>query len=681
MRVLICGGGGYLGTLVTGEMAGRGQDTVVLDRFCFLEQRIFAELFRNRKGCVTPIQGDIRRLQAVPEALREVERIVHLIMPGSEDLAVLGEETLRDICVESTRELAAMASRAGIRRFILVTDDPGYAEKSVDALHREAEHVILSFADTGMEPVIIRCGPLFGVSPRMRFDLPLQRQIVGLLEEGTSFERLLAVVRESNGISVGYAAACIANSALDKTEAGGIWVLGFAGMEASAATCRALPEPPETVTRSAIDALADGLRAGQWDQEATHCYNRRVWAQLRTVAARDGGEPAAPRFIPLARPCVGEEEEQAVIEAIRSGWMTSGPHVHAFERLFCETLGARGAAALISCTAAIHTCLVHAGVRAGDSVATTPITWASTGNTLWQMGVRPWFVDIEPGTLNMNPDLLEEALGAGVRAVIPVHMAGHPCRMHEIRALAERYGVPVIEDAAHALGASYNGVPIGARGTYVCFSFYAIKNITTMEGGMITTDRPETAGELKKITANGMSATAWDRYGRSAVPGPAVVTGPGFKYAMGNVAAAMGICQLRKLDGFLRRRREVAERYLSRLADVEEIILPREEPYARSAWHLFIIRLRLNRLMVDRDQFCDDLRHENIGTGIHFYGMHLHPWFRAQFGDWEERLPEATAASRDVISLPLWPGITDQQVDAVIEAIRKVAAARRRIRG
>lgn len=680
MRVLICGGGGFLGTRVTGETAGRGHETVVLDRFCFLDASSFGDLYRGLPGRVIPVRGDIRRLQAVPEALREVERIVHLILPGPEDLAGLGEETLRDVCVDATRELATAAARAGVRRFVLVTDAPGHTEEPVNRLHREAEQVLLAFADTGMEPVFIRCGPLFGVSPRMRFDLPVHRQLKELLDQGASADDLWRAAVGSGGIPVGYAAARIAELGLDQAEAGGVWTLGRAGTDSAEAESRAVPEPSETTVRQALELLVAGLRSGRWDPDAAVGHNRRIWAQLRAAAALEGGEPAAPRFIPLARPCVGEAEEQAVLEAIRSGWMTSGPHVPAFERQFCETVGARGAAALISCTAAIHTCLVHAGVRAGDSVATTPITWASTGNTLWQMGVRPWFVDIEPGTLNMNPDLLEEALRAGVRAVIPVHMAGHPCRLEAIRALADRYGVPVIEDAAHALGASYNGMPIGARGTYVCFSFYAIKNITTMEGGMITTDRPETAAELKQITANGMSATAWDRYGRSAVPGPAVVTGPGFKYAMGNVAAAMGLCQLRRLEGFQRRRREAAGRYLSRLAGVEEIILPREEPYARSAWHLFIIRLRLDRLTVDRDQFCDDLRHENIGTGIHFYGMHLHPWFREQFGDWTDRLPEATAASQEVISLPLWPGITDQQVDSVAEAVRKVVAARRRIK-
>ncbi|HOV60875.1 MAG TPA: aminotransferase class I/II-fold pyridoxal phosphate-dependent enzyme [Candidatus Hydrogenedentes bacterium] len=681
MRVLITGGGGFLGSLVTEQVARRGHDAVVLDRFCFLDPDTFSGLLSRSRGSVLPVRGDVRRLQAVPEATREVDRVIHLVMPGPEDLEALGEETLRDLCVETTRELAAAASRAGARRFVLVTDSPESANPVVDALHREAETAVLSFADTGMMPVIIRSGPLFGVSHRMRFDLPMHRLARQSLEENTPVKTLLRAILEAGGMPVGHVAAHVTDAALDETEEAGTGVSSANGAGDSDTKTLYPPKPSETDMRAALEALVEGLRTGRWNPDAAAHHNRRVWERLRAVAARDGGEPVAPRFIPLARPCVGAEEEQAVVEAIRSGWMTSGPHVPAFERLFSETVGARGAVALVSCTAAIHACLVHAGVKAGDMVATSPITWASTGNTLWQMGVKPWFVDIEPDTLNLNPDLLEEALRAGVRAVIPVHMAGHPCRMEEIRALADRHGVPVIEDAAHALGASYHGDPIGTRGSYVCFSFYAIKNITTMEGGMITTDRPETAAELKHIAANGMSATAWDRYGRSAVPGPAVVTGPGFKYAMGNVSAAMGICQLRKLERFQRRRREVAARYLEKLADVEEIVLPREKPYARSAWHLFIIRLRLDRLTVDRDQFCDDLRHENIGTGIHFYGMHLHPWFREQFGDWTDRLPEATAASREVISLPLWPGITDEQVDAVAAAIRKVVTARHKKRG
>lgn len=683
MRILISGGAGFLGSLVTEQVAGAGHEAVVLDRFCLLAPEKFESMYAPLKGNVRAIQGDIRRLQSVSDALNGIDRIIHLAMLGTEDFSELGEDTVWDVNVEATRELAVVASRSGVSRFVLVTDAPGHGEKPLEMSHRKAEESVRALADTGMEVLIFQCGPLFGVSRRMRFDLPAHRYVLEALAKGSGPDEMAAEIAKMGILPVSFVAEAIADTAISADNSSG-----------NLTTPRQLqPDkdlPPSEISLASLSnhrilqtlqELTAELTRNRWRPDDPAYHNRLMWKQLRGVAAREGGEPVAPRFIPLARPCLDETEEQAVLETIRSGWMTSGPHISAFERQFSETVRSQGAVALISCTAAIHASLVHAGIKPGDTVATTPITWASTGNTLYQMGVKPWFVDIEPHTLNLDPVRLEEALKAGAKAVIPVHMAGHPCRIGEIRALADRYGVPVIEDAAHALGAFYKGVPIGAQGTYVCFSFYAIKNITTIEGGMIATDRQEVAAELKKMAANGMSATAWDRYGRSAVPGPAVVTGPGFKYAMGNVSAAMGVCQLKKLAQFQQKRREVASRYLEKLSGVDEIILPREEPYARSAWHLFIIRLRLDRLQVGRDQFCDDLRHENVGTGIHFYGMHLHPWFREQFGDWRDRLPEATAASEEVLSLPLWPGITDRQVEAVVDAIKKVAAYRRRIKG
>jgi dTDP-4-amino-4,6-dideoxygalactose transaminase len=366
-----------------------------------------------------------------------------------------------------------------------------------------------------------------------------------------------------------------------------------------------------------------------------------------------------------------------VLDALRSGWLTSGPQVQAFERLFADTVHAPHAIGVVNCTAALHLSLVQLGVGAGDEVISPPITWASTGNTILNMGAKVRFVDVEPDTLNMNPDLLEAAINDRTRAIIPVHMSGHPCDMDRINEIARRHGVPVIEDAAHALGASYKGVPVGAGEAHTCFSFYAIKNITTMEGGMITVRNEEDAARLRLLTANGMTATAWDRYGRSAVPTPAQVVTPGYKYALGNVAASMGVAQLRKFAAFKAARCRLAGMYRSALADVGEIALPVEREWAEHAWHLFIVRLKLEKLTRSRDEIAHDLRRENVGTGVHFYGLHLHPYYRETLGMRPEDLPEATRASEEILSLPLHPQITDRNLNEVIFALKKVLTHRR----
>ena len=255
---------------------------------------------------------------------------------------------------------------------------------------------------------------------------------------------------------------------------------------------------------------------------------------------------------------------------------------------------------------------------------------------------------------------------------MPVHMAGHPCRLDEITAIANKHGLPVIEDAAHALGAAYKGVSIGNYSPYACFSFYAIKNITTMEGGMVAVREEEAERAIRLLAANGMAATAWDRYSRSAVAGPQEVVQPGFKYTMSNVSAAMGVEQLRKFPAFKAARERLAGLYQTLLADIEEIVLPEAAPEIDHAWHLFIIRMKQAQLVKSRDEIAHALRRENIGTGIHFYGLHLHQYYRETLGLRPEDLPEATRVSRDVLSLPLHPQMTEKDVQDTARALKKV---------
>jgi dTDP-4-amino-4,6-dideoxygalactose transaminase len=288
------------------------------------------------------------------------------------------------------------------------------------------------------------------------------------------------------------------------------------------------------------------------------------------------------------------------------------------------------------------------------------------------MGAKVVFADVDPETLNLDPAATEAAISERTRAIIPVHLAGHPCDLEALRAVAACHEIPLIEDAAHALGASYRGVPVGADSQFGCFSFYSIKNITTMEGGMLAVDDPETAAHLRTLATNGLDHTAWDRYGRSAVARPLEVHEPGFKYLMGNVSAAMGVEQLKKFSTFKAARQRLARMYTEVLKDVPEIRVPVVRPDVDHAWHLYMIRLNLDQIACSRDEIACALRQENIGTGVHFYALHLHTYYRDVLGMKPEWCPVAAAASGEILSLPLHPQLSDKNVHEVVSALKKV---------
>jgi dTDP-4-amino-4,6-dideoxygalactose transaminase len=429
-----------------------------------------------------------------------------------------------------------------------------------------------------------------------------------------------------------------------------------------------------TPTRSIEDGIAEIKAAFQPGTEPfTEPYMNVI--RLRRLLATpvdEGGEPVAPRFIPLARPMMDEDEERVIIETMRSGWLGAGPYVGQFEGALAEVLEAKHVVGIQNCTSAIHLCLAHLGIQPGDEVILSPITWASVGNLIVNMGATPVFADIDPATINVDAASVAERITPKTRAIVPVHHAGWSCDMDALRAVAEKAGVPIVEDAAHALGARYKGRPVGSDSRFACFSFHAIKNITTMEGGAIAVASGEEAERLRMLARNGMRENSWERYGRSSVAAPPEVVAPGFKYAMGNVAAAIGLVQLKKLPRFFAKRRWLAQLYRRELARFDEIVLPRCDVHEDHAWHLLVIRLKLDRLNVDRTEFAHLLRRENVGTGFHFWGLHLHAYYRERYGIDPASLPHATAISHDILSLPLFPGMTDKNVADIIRAIEKV---------
>jgi dTDP-4-amino-4,6-dideoxygalactose transaminase len=387
-------------------------------------------------------------------------------------------------------------------------------------------------------------------------------------------------------------------------------------------------------------------------------------------------------FIHFHRPSIGEEEINEVVETLRSGWLTTGPRAARFESDFREYTGAPHAVAVNSATAGLHLALAGLGIGPGDEVITTPMTFCATVQTILHVGATPVLADIGWDG-NIDPEEISKRITGRTRAIIAVHMAGLPCDMASIWELARRRGIHVIEDAAHAAGARYLGRQIGAGPTEkadasdaVAFSFYATKNLTTGEGGMITTHRPALAQTMRMLALHGVSHEAWDRYTDKG-DWHYDVLAHGFKYNLSDIQAALGIHQLRKLDQFIERRARYARMYHEAFSDLEEVETPPDNPQCRHAWHLYILRLNLRRLKIDRGKIIRQLQQRGIGTSVHFIPIPLLRYFSrlplAQYA-----CPRALELYPRIVSLPLYPGMTEDQVQYVARGVREVVEGSRR---
>ena len=379
-------------------------------------------------------------------------------------------------------------------------------------------------------------------------------------------------------------------------------------------------------------------------------------------------------FLPFSRPDISEHEIAAVADVLRSGWITTGPKNALFEERFREYTGSRGAVALASGTGGMHLALRALGIGPGDEVITPSMTWVSTVNLIVLAGATPVFADIDRDTLMVNANTVEEQLSERTRLIIPVHFAGAPADMGPIRRLSEAHSLHLIEDAAHALGTEYRGERIGRRGTAI-FSFHPIKNITTGEGGMLCSDDTGFLDHIRRLKFHGLGSDAYDRQdhraqGRSP---RAEVLEPGYKYNMTDISAVLGVGQLERVDEFNRKRSELAARYLELLEEIEEIIPLADPPYPmRHSRHLFIVRLDTEKAGIERDEFMDRLKDRNIGTGLHFLAVHLHRYYRDTLNVPPGALPNTEWNSRRICSLPLFPGMTADDVDDVVAAVKDV---------
>lgn len=392
-----------------------------------------------------------------------------------------------------------------------------------------------------------------------------------------------------------------------------------------------------------------------------------IWWSMSNHTAR-----SKERFLVFGSPLIEEEEIREVVSCIESGWLGTGPKVSQFEADFKDYKHANHAVALSSCTAALHLSMLAADLKPGDEVITTALTFCATVNAIIHTGATPVLADVEPESMNIDPDQIERAITPRTRAILPVHFAGRPCNMDKIMNIATQNNLKVIEDCAHAIEAEYKGHKTGTFGDFGCFSFYVTKNIVTGEGGMVLAQQEEDAARIKVLALHGMTKDAWKRFGDEGYKHYHVVE-CGFKYNMMDLQAAIGIHQLRRIESYWQRRHKIWERYNEAFRGLP-ITLPRDpEPDTRHAHHLYTILIDEDQAGISRDDFLDHMTNENIGVGVHYLSIPEHPYYQKSFGWRPEDFPNAMRIGRQTVSLPLSAKVLDDDVDDVIKAVKKVA--------
>ncbi len=388
------------------------------------------------------------------------------------------------------------------------------------------------------------------------------------------------------------------------------------------------------------------------------------------VLAIYGGSPVRKTLLPYGRQSIDENDIQAVVDVLRSDWLTTGPKVGEFEEAFAAWVGAKHAVSFSSGTAALHAAAFGAGLKEGDEVITSPMTFAATANCVLYQSATPVFADVSPDTLNLDPEEAAVRVTPRTKAILPVDYAGHPADLDAISEIADRHGLVVIEDACHALGAEYRGRRVGGIAHMTVFSFHPVKHLATGEGGMVATDNPEFAQTLRRFRNHGISSDARQRQSAGQWHYEMVLLG--FNYRLTDMACALGISQLRRLEQNLARRRKIAARYDSAFSPMSGVIPPCIRGDANPAWHLYPIRLDLAKLSAGRADVFRALRAENIGVNVHYIPVHYHPYYRERFGYRGGEFPIAEDAYERLISLPMFPAMTDEDVEDVIAAVGKV---------
>jgi perosamine synthetase len=390
------------------------------------------------------------------------------------------------------------------------------------------------------------------------------------------------------------------------------------------------------------------------------------------VLAIHGGSPVRSALLPYGRQSIDESDVQAVVETLRSDWLTTGPKVAEFEEAIAAWVGAKYAVSFSSGTAALHAAAFAAGLQPGDEAITSPLTFAATANCVLYQGATPVFADVVEDTLNLDPELVAARITPRTKVLLPVDYAGHPADLDSILQLADRHGLIVIEDACHALGAEYRGRRVGGVAHMTVFSFHPVKHLTTGEGGMVTTDNPVFAETLRRFRNHGISSDARQRQSAGQWYYEMVLLG--FNYRLTDIACALGLQQMKKLEANLARRRQVAARYAAEFRQMPGVFVPQTHEDVSHAWHLYPIRLNLTKLSTGRDEVFQALRAENIGVNVHYIPVHRHPYYEDRFGYKGGEYPVAEDAYGRLISLPMFHGIGDSDIEDVVHAVSKVVS-------
>lgn len=377
-------------------------------------------------------------------------------------------------------------------------------------------------------------------------------------------------------------------------------------------------------------------------------------------------------FLLFHRPMIEQEEIQAVVDVLRSGWLTTGPKVHAFELAFARFTGARHALAVNSCTSALHLALAAIGIGEGDEVILPTMTFAASAEVVLYFKARPVLVDCGENSFHVDPEKISSAITNRTRAILPVHYGGAPCDMDSILGVARRHGLKVIEDAAHALPTRYKERMVGTLGDITCFSFYATKTLTTGEGGMATTENPDYAERMRILSLHGISKDAWKRY--TAVGSWRYdILEAGYKYNLTDLQAALGLAQLAKCDAMCARRAAIAQYYSDALSSLDSFETPSIPHAAQHAWHLYVLQINPSTLRIDRDRVILELHRRGIGTSVHFIPLHLHTLYREHFGYRSGQFPNAEQRFARAFSLPIYPGMLREEVERVVAALEEIA--------
>ncbi|MEV6278708.1 bifunctional SDR family oxidoreductase/aminotransferase class I/II-fold pyridoxal phosphate-dependent enzyme [Nocardia sp. NPDC051832] len=705
--ILVTGAGGYLGSVLVPRLLALGHPVTAVDPGYFGDVLAAHPRLRIHRG-------DVRHL--APALLDGVEVVISLAAISNDQAGRLNPRWTTAVNETAVARLAGLARAAGARLFLHASTCGVYG--AADVLLDEsaplaplseytrskvaAEQALTRAATPEFRTVSLRLGTLCGLAARMRVDLAvhnmthhaLTQGAVGIDGEGAQWRPFLHVRDAAAAfvtcldLALAHAVYNVVGQNMRVRDLAELVSKQFDGIDvrrrSSTNDNRNYRVSGELFTAETGFApaysVADAIKEVRGYLEIPEQLAAVREARFSTAATMErilvtpaiaGGEPVRREPLPLAVPLIGAAEEAEVLDTLRSGWLTTGPKTQRFERMCADYLGAGHAIATNSCTGALHVGLAAAGIGPGDEVITSPITWPATANVIVHLGATPVFADVEPDTGNIDPAAVAAAVSPRTKAIVPVHLAGQPCDMDALGALAGKHGLLVLEDAAHAIGAEYGGRKIGRLSDLTAFSFYPTKNMTTIEGGLLVTEDDRLADRARMLSMHGISRDAWKRHSATGSPHWQLFE-PGYKYNMPDISASLGLHQLPRLDDFIRVRAGYAARYDEHFADLPAITTLARRAGSRHAHHLYVIALELDRLALDRDEFMAALRAENIGSGIHFNSLHLQPYFRSR-GLTPDACPNARDLSGRILSLPLYPKMSLADVDDVAAAVTKLA--------